>query len=194
LKENEEFKQRLDALETELEFVKQELELGKSKNLTGDQLSTPIPRSIDNCFGIKKHGLGFMSLDSESSTTDVDPDSSDDNIRFSLKIVQEESNASDEDDYSEEEDALAGYEDEEDTDISLQSSSSFGSEDDLPRSTHHLISAPTTPKPSSASQVHASSRIQSDVVVDLPERRSNSNAVCKLCRRGSLLRMSRRRR
>jgi hypothetical protein len=152
-KENEEFKKRLDALETELEFVKQELELEKSKNLTVDQLSTPISRSIDDCFGIKKHGLGFMSLDSESSTTDVDPDSSDDNIRFSLKVVQEESNASDEDDYSEEENALAGYEDEEDTDISFQSSSSFGSEDDFPRSTHHLISAPTTPKPSSVPQV-----------------------------------------
>ena len=150
-KENEEFKKRLDALETELEFVKQELELEKSKNLTADQLSTPISRS--DCFGIKKHGLGFMSLDSESSTTDVDPDSSDDNIKFSLKVVQEESNASDEDDYSEEEDALAGYEDEEDTDISLQSLSSFGSEDELPRSTHHLISAPTTPKPSSALQM-----------------------------------------
>jgi hypothetical protein len=152
-KENEEFKRRLDALEMELEFVKQELELEKSKNLTVDQLSTPVPRSIDDCFGIKKHGLGFMSLDSESSATDVDPDSSDDNIRFSLKVVQEESNASDEDNYSEEENALAGYEDEDDTDISFQSSSSFGSEDDLPRSTHHLISALTTPKPSSAPQV-----------------------------------------
>ena len=150
-KENEEFKKRLDALETELEFVKQELESEKSKNLKADQLSTPIPRSLDDCFGIKKHGLGFMSLDSESSTTDVD--SSDDNIRFSLKVVQEESNAGDEDDYSEEENALAGYEDEEDTDISFQSSSSFGSEDDLPRSTLHLVSAPTTPKPSSAPQV-----------------------------------------
>ena len=149
-RENEEFKKRLDALETELEFVKQELELEKSKNLTVNQLSTPIP---DDCLGMKKHGLGFLSLDSESSTTDVDPDSSDDNIRFSLKVVQEASNATDDDDYSEEENALAGYEDEEDTDISFQSSSSFGSEDDVPRSTHHLISAPTTPKPSTAPQV-----------------------------------------
>ena len=152
-KENEEFRKRLDALEMELEFVKQELESEKSKNLRVDQLSTPIPRSLDDCFGVKKHGLGFMSLDSESSTTDVDPDFSDDNIRFSLKVVQEESNAGDEDDYSEEENALVGYEDEEDTDISFQSSSSFGSEDDLPRSTLHLISAPTTSKPSSAPQV-----------------------------------------
>ena len=152
-KENEEIKKRLDALETELKSVKEELELERSKNFTVDQLSTPVPRSLDDCFGIKKHALGFMSLDSESSTTDVDPDSSDDNIRFSLKVVQEESNASDEDDYSEEENALAGYEDEEDTDISFLSSSSYGSEDDLPRSTQHLTSAPTTSKPSSASQV-----------------------------------------
>ena len=152
-KENEEFKKRLDALEAELKFVKQELELEKSKNFTVDRLSTPIPSSLDDCFEIKKHGLGLMSLDSESSATDVDPDSSDDNIRLSLKVVQEESYASDEDDYSEEENALARYEDEEDTDISFQSSSSFGSEDDLPRSTHHLISVPITPKSSAAPQV-----------------------------------------
>ena len=149
-KENEEFKRRLDALETELELVKQELELEKSKNLTVDQLSNPI---LDNRFGIMKHGIGFMSLDSESSTTDVDPDSSDDNLGLSLKAVQEESDVTDENDYSEEENALAGYEDEEDTDISFQSSSSFSSEDDLPRSTHHLTSAPTAPTPPSVTQV-----------------------------------------
>ncbi|KAF8803736.1 hypothetical protein BYT27DRAFT_6717541 [Phlegmacium glaucopus] len=156
-KENEEYRKKLDALETELEFVKKELKLEKSKKLTVDPLSTPIPSSLDGHFGIKKRGLGFMSLDSESSTTDVDPDSSDDNFAFSLKVVQEESSASDEDDYSEEENALAGYEDEEDTDISFQSSSSFGSEDDCPRSTQHLpqlvISPPATPKTSSAPQV-----------------------------------------
>ena len=149
-KENEEFKKRLDALEAELEFVKRELELERSKNLTVDQLSAPIPRSLDDRLGTKKRGLGFMSLDSESSTTDVDPDSSDDNLGFGLKVVQE-SDVSDENDYSEE-DPLVGYEDEEDTDISFQSSSSCGSDDDLPRSTHHLISAPTTPKPSSLTQ------------------------------------------
>ena len=154
-KENEEFKKRLDALETELELVKQELELEKSKKLTVDPLSVPISSSLDGCFGIKKHG--FMSVDSESSTTDVDPDSSDDNFAFSLKVVEEvraQSDVTDEDDYSEEENVLAGYEDEEDTDISFQSSSSFGSEYESPRSTHHLsqpvTSAPTTPKPSSS--------------------------------------------
>jgi hypothetical protein len=141
-KENEEFKRRLDALETELELVKQELELEKSKNLTVDQLSNSI---LDSRFGIMKHGIGFMSLDSESSTTDVDPDSSDDNLGLSLKAVQEESDVTDENDYSEEENALAGYEDEDDTDISFQSSSSFSSEDNLPRSTHHLTSAPAPP-------------------------------------------------
>ena len=151
-KENEEFKRRLDALETEFELVKQELELEKAKNLTVDQLSPGISKSPNGRFGIKKHGLGFMSLDSESSTTDVDPDSSDDNLGFSLKAVQEEANVSDENDYFEEENALAGYEDEEDADISFQSSSSFSSEDDLPRSTHHFISAPTTPTTSSVTQ------------------------------------------
>jgi hypothetical protein len=151
-KENEDLKRRLDMLETEFELVKQELELEKSKNLTVDQVSTGIPNSLNGRFGIKKHGLGFMSLDSECSTTDVD--SSDDNLGFSLKAVQEEANVSDENDYfEEEENGLAGYEDEEDTDISFHSSSSFSSEDELPRSTHHLISAPTTPTTSSLTQV-----------------------------------------
>lgn len=156
-KENEEFKKKLDALESELQYVRQELELEKSKKLRVDHLSTSVPSSLDGRSEIKKHGLGFMSLDSEGSTTDVDPDSSDDNLSFSLKIVQEESDANNDDDYSEEENALAGYEDEEDTDISFQSSSSFSFEDDLPRSIHHLSqlvnSAPTTPKPSSVPQV-----------------------------------------
>jgi len=170
-KENEEFKKKVDALETELESVKKELELEKYKNLTVDPLSTPIPSSLDGHFGIKKHGLGFMSLDSESSITDVDPDSSDDNFTFSLKVVQEEADASDEDDYSEEENALAGYEDEEDTDISFQSSSSFGSEDDCSRSTQHLpqlvISAPATPKTSSVPQVSTPPRPESRATLSM---------------------------
>ena len=160
--ENQEFKKRLDALQVELELVKQELELEKSKKMTVDRPSTPNSGSLNSRFEIKTHGLGFMSLDSESSTTDVDPDSSDDNFGFSLKVVREECDASDEDNYFEEENGLAGYEDEEDTDISFQSSSSFSSEDDFPRSTSHLsqpvISAPTTPKPMSVPQVFTPTR------------------------------------
>ena len=160
-KENEQFKEKLAALETELEFVKKELEQERSKKLTVDPLCTAISSPVDGRFGIKKRDLGFTSLDSESSTTDVDPDSSDDNFGFSLKVVQE--SGVDEVDSFEEENALAGYEDEEETDISFQSSSSFDSQDEFPRSTQHLaqlISAPSTPKPSPVPQVCTPPRSQ----------------------------------
>jgi hypothetical protein len=151
--ENVECKNRIGELVSELEGVKKELEIERLKKEEADSLSTPTPRT----FGAysrpvvpSKHGLGFMSVDSESSTTDID--SSDDSFRFGLKAVTEEEN--DDGDYSEEENALVGYEDEDegDTDMSLQSSSSFDSEEDLPRPLAHLQNmglppSPTTPKP-----------------------------------------------
>ncbi|KAF8914137.1 hypothetical protein CPB84DRAFT_1811542 [Gymnopilus junonius] len=154
IKENEEVKNRVVKLELDLETVRKELETERTRMAKQelDPLATPTPRSFDSFnrpgLGSKKHGLGFMSVDSESSTTDVEPDSSSDDIAFTfgLKSVQED----DEVDYSEEEEnGLAGYEDEDEEDMSLQSSSSFGSDEDLPRSIAHLHqpSSPTTPRP-----------------------------------------------
>jgi hypothetical protein len=151
--ENVECKNRIGELVSELEGVKKELEMERLKKEEADSLSTPTPRTFDaysRPVVASKRGLGFMSVDSECSTTDID--SSDDSFRFGLKAVTEEEN--DDGDYSEEENALVGYEDEDegDTDMSLHSSSSFDSEEDLPRSFAHfqnmgLPPSPTTPKP-----------------------------------------------
>jgi len=150
--ENVECKNRIGKLVSELEGVKKELEIERLKDVA-DPLATPTPHTFDpysRPVVASKHGLGFMSVDSECSTTDID--SSDDYFRFGLKVVTEEEN--DDGDYSEEENALIGYEDEDegDADTSLQSSSSFDSEEDLPRSLAHLQNiglppSPTTPKP-----------------------------------------------
>lgn len=79
--------------------------------------------------GIRPRGLGFQSIDSESSTTDVE--SVDDSLtkaEFTLDVVAEE-----EAEFSDEDDGLAGYEDEEDSDLSFSSpgGSSIGSADEL---------------------------------------------------------------
>jgi hypothetical protein len=139
---------RIGELESELEGVKKELKIERLKE--ADPLSTPTP-TLDAFSYPSKHGLSFMSLDSECSTTNID--SFDDGRHpFGLKVVAQEE--IDEGEYSEEENALVGYEDEDegDTDMSLHSSSSFDSEEESPRSTAHLQNmglppSPTTPKP-----------------------------------------------
>ncbi|KAJ8698250.1 hypothetical protein PTI98_004981 [Pleurotus ostreatus] len=110
-------------------------------------LATPTPRSFETCVkpGLsRRRGLGFASIDSESSMTDVESDERP--YSFPLKAVQE---ADEEDCFSEEDNGLAGYEDEEDSDISFQSpgGSSLGSEDEFPtRSLNHLRpNVPTSP-------------------------------------------------
>jgi hypothetical protein len=125
-----------------------------------DMLATPTPRAFEAMVVkpatvlTRKRGLGFTSVDSESSTTDVESESFDGHsmpFGFALKAVEEECEESE--DASDEDNGLAGYEDEEDSDLSFQSpggsSSSFGSEYDFPRSLtheHHDIPvAPITP-------------------------------------------------
>lgn len=161
------YKRKVDDLEQELEAVRMELEHEKAKVMS-DPLATPTPNNMSFAKFVqplvvisppeptrpssRKHGLGFMSADSESSATDVEPDSGDEGkfaFGHPLRAVQEEeSYEGDYYDY-EDDDDLATYEDEEDTDeMSIVSSSSFGSEnihyavhryrDDVPPS-------PTTP-------------------------------------------------
>ncbi len=86
----------------------------------------------------KRGGLGFRSVDSSSSSTDVESiDESLDRHQLSLKVVHEE----EEDDGLN--DDLACYEDEdEDDDYTFETSasnSSFDSDSDEPRDTSHLI-------------------------------------------------------
>ncbi|KAF8204841.1 hypothetical protein BJ912DRAFT_1052165 [Pholiota molesta] len=177
----DESRRKVGELEAELERVRKELEVERlmksalikeraakeQEEKEIDPLATPTLRSFEAYTRqalSKAHGLGFASVDSESSITDVEADSSDDGQRnhlaFKLGSVQEESE--DEDDHSaytyseetyyddEEDSGLAGYEDEDegDTDMSLQSSSSFGSEEDLPRSVAHLQHKSTELPPS----------------------------------------------
>ena len=79
--------------------------------------------------GTRPRGLGFPSIDSEGSTTDVE--SVDDcfaKAEFTLDAVAEEAA-----EFSDDENGLAGYEDEEDSDLSFSSpgGSSIGSADEL---------------------------------------------------------------
>ena len=101
-------------------------------------LNTPRLPNADSCrrppfpvkpAGTRPRGLGFQSVDSESSTTDVE--SVDDcfaKAEFTLDAVAEEAA-----EFSDEENGLAGYEDEEESDLSFSSpgGSSIGSADEL---------------------------------------------------------------
>ena len=94
--------------------------------LNGSWRRSPFPAKP---VGTRPRGLGFQSVDSESSTTDVE--SADDSFtktEFTLDAVAEE-----EAEYSDEENGLVGYEDEEDSDLSFSSpgGSSVGSADEL---------------------------------------------------------------
>ncbi|KAF8556247.1 hypothetical protein OG21DRAFT_1483173 [Imleria badia] len=99
--------------------------------------------------GTRPRGLGFQSVDSESSTTDVESvDDSFAKAEFTLDAVVEEDV-----EFSDEESGLAGYEDEEDSDLSFSSpgGSSIGSADELDMKSkapaaeidHHSVPEPT---------------------------------------------------
>lgn len=118
-----------NALEEERRKVRDlERELDKA-----DMLTTPIAKAFESKVGTPptwvSRGLGFTSMDSSVTAVDDSPPMS------ALKVVvEEEENAFD---ISDEENPLASYEDEQDSDLSFQSSS-LGSMDEFPRSTSHL--------------------------------------------------------
>lgn len=108
-------------------------------------LNTPtIPLSVNGqdkgsgrSYGTRPRGLNFQSIDSDSSSTDVESvDHSFTKAELTLDAVTEEDEDEDEDEDScnySDEDELAGYEDAEDSDLSFQSpdGSSIGSGDEL---------------------------------------------------------------
>ncbi|KAF8495155.1 hypothetical protein F5888DRAFT_1616016 [Russula emetica] len=120
----------------ELERVKVELaeerrrrvELGKMLEEFSLNASTPVVPA-----------RRVMSIDSLSSATDVESLDGHMSIGRELKAVQEVDE--DEEPYSDQENHLIGYEDEEEGDESFDSydGSSFSSLEDIPRSTAHLI-------------------------------------------------------
>lgn len=120
-------------------------------------LTTPTPQALDGKYRTppvsrtmvfaKRGGLGFRSIDSTGSFTDVESlEDASERPQFSLKSVEEEdeddSRELSQSDCSDAEDELAGYEDEDDNDdYAFQTSlsnSSFGSEDGA-RDTSHLL-------------------------------------------------------
>ncbi|KAI0721962.1 hypothetical protein C8T65DRAFT_774974 [Cerioporus squamosus] len=104
----------------------------------------PIARAAIHA---KSRGLGFRSMDSESSFTDVE--SVDDNHYPELKAVEEVDEDTDMTD--DEDDALAGYEDEEEGDDDFQFTTSSSYESMMDRSP----SASPSPLPSPSEPTHA---------------------------------------
>ncbi|KAF8897163.1 hypothetical protein BD779DRAFT_1489245 [Infundibulicybe gibba] len=153
--ENEANKRRVQELEQQLALITAELEVEKQARQTReaeDAMATPTPTTFaarQRLVGQTRRGLGFTSVDSESSVTDVESEFHDDNAHTygqALKVVEEESESDHDTIMSEEENDLAGYEDEQDSDMSfsISPSSSFGSQQELPRSVSHLrIDVPT---------------------------------------------------
>lgn len=107
--------------------------------------SAAVPTTVSRTMMYaKSRGLGFRSIDSESSFTDVE--SVDDNRGPELKAVEEV----DEDDdneslYDDDDNELAGYEDEDENDeYAFPTTSSYGSVADYSRSTTPRLSGDST--------------------------------------------------
>ena len=170
VKVNEVAQEKLHAVEEELEQVKRELEEAAKREAVApvstvdDILATPTPNTRSRPHGFcSNNGFGFTSMDSEGSTTDVDDSSEENTHSFPLKAVNEEP----EELLSDEENGLAGYEDEGDSDLSFRSSSSFDSDDEVPRSVAHLeidISSSVTPSDVSGSGTPVFSRSSSSAL------------------------------
>ncbi|KAL0949812.1 hypothetical protein HGRIS_009847 [Hohenbuehelia grisea] len=153
------FELECSRLRSELDKERQRREEVERELEKADLLATPTPRSFEAGIAVKpmlsrKRGLGFTSVDSTSSATDVE--SLNEGYSLPLKAVAEEDEYNmeeDDEDYDDddEDNGLAGYEDEEEGDASFESpgsSSSFGSEDEFPRSIAHLRPAdvPSSPR------------------------------------------------
>ncbi|KAJ7755658.1 hypothetical protein DFH07DRAFT_920323 [Mycena maculata] len=148
LKGEEDLKQQVARLLEEKEQMAAELQDVRCK-LSRDLDPLSTPRAFDGpvvavrpVAAAMKRGLGFTSLDSESSATDVEEGGSQPfGLGFKLRTVEEEA---DDDDVS----GLAGYEDEDENDVLLSPSSSFGSvEDFYPQRTVLELAVDSTPKP-----------------------------------------------
>lgn len=121
----EEKARRVEELEEELKSLRQELESERARRESiVDPLATPTPSSLDDQCRWKR-GLAFGSMD---SATDVESDEAGlFNFGRPLNPVAEADEV-----YSDEEDGLEGYEDEDESDPYLETSSSFDSVGDCP--------------------------------------------------------------
>ncbi|KAJ7667652.1 hypothetical protein DFH06DRAFT_1039559 [Mycena polygramma] len=141
LKGEEELKQQVARLLAEKDKMAAELQEARASREM-DPLGTP--RAFGGPFvtvgpvaSSMKRGLGFTSLDSESST-DVE-DGGFQPFGFKLRAVEEEEDADDS--------GLAGYEDEDENDILLSPSSSFGSIEDFHTAGRTVLDVPVDSAP-----------------------------------------------
>lgn len=153
VEEKESFEKEVEALKEDKRALQQQLEEMREEmqtidNMRDEQLMA-TPKPVDFQAPPTRHrGMTLESLDSESSMTDVEPEHSIDSFEFGLKAVVEDHE--EDESFYDEDNGLAGYEDEDDFDMGLQSpvlgsSSSFCSDDDIPRSTEHLLTTTVTP-------------------------------------------------
>ncbi|KAJ2916477.1 hypothetical protein MD484_g3899, partial [Candolleomyces efflorescens] len=121
----EEKDKRVKELEEELKSLRQELEAERARRVTVvDPLATPTPSTLDDQSRWQR-GLAFTS-----GSSAMDPEADEGglfNFGRPLNPVEE-----DDERYSDEEDGLEGYEDEDEMDPYLETSSSFGSVTDYP--------------------------------------------------------------
>lgn len=139
LKRGQEAEEECARLRAALEEERMEREALEKALDNADLLATPTPEASS----FKRQM--FKSMDSEASLTDVEPFDEACAKAIMLKaVVEEEEDANGDDEYGwDENNGLAGYEDEEDSDLSFQSpGSSVGSIDEYPRAN---INTPDTP-------------------------------------------------
>lgn len=148
--ENKEIKARMHDLEEQLKVTSVELQKEREKSQPRDEVPTTSTESMHFSRPPSSHGrnarTAFSSTDStESSATEVEMEFANDceaKFSFMLKAVQEEDECND---INEEDNGLAGYEDEDESDASFRSSSSFDLSDS--QSEHTLLpTALSTPR------------------------------------------------
>jgi hypothetical protein len=188
----------LIATKAELRALQEETARNKETVLELDRVKAELAEERRRCEELEKalEGLSLfneptpiisarrvMSIDSLGSATDVDSLDGHGLTGSELKSVQEVDE--DEEAYSDQENHLMGYEDEEEGDESFIShdGSSFGSLEDIPRSTSHLVhivaSSPTrtpssTPVPTHTKR-HSLSREWSFPVKGMPHAASQQH-------------------
>lgn len=143
MRENQDMKVKTQELEEQIKIARRELQNARD---SATHIVRPPSSRPKSSYG---RNTTFASIDSlESSATEVETESADDceaRFNFMLKVVQEEEESVGTD--SEEDSGLVGYEDEEDSDASFRSSSSFDSVDDPVKSSVQPTT-PSTPKSS----------------------------------------------
>jgi len=175
VKRGHEAEEECARLRTALEEERKKSEGLESSLDNADLLATPTTETTP----VKRQI--FRSMDSEASLTDVEfVDDTLTNAITLKAVVEEEEGVNVGDDYGWDEDnGLAGYEDEEDSDLSFQSTggSSAGSIDEYPHANMHL-DMPDTPN-LIASEISSESASPSPAPTPAPSKHAAHNSLSK---------------